>query len=66
MNVNVDVVFPRLSPGCDSNRGNLFRTTGPKRFGTPEDCAGIVLALCSDACSYVTGADIPVDGGLSL
>ena len=36
------------------------------RFGTPEDCAGIVLALCSDACSYVTGADIPVDGGLSL
>lgn len=37
-----------------------------KRFGTPEDCAGIVLALCSDACSYITGADIPVDGGMGL
>ena len=37
-----------------------------KRFGTPEDCAGIVAALCSDACSYVTGADIAVDGGMSL
>lgn len=37
-----------------------------KRFGTAEDCAGIVLALCSDACSYVTGADILVDGGMSL
>ncbi len=37
-----------------------------KRFGTSEDCAGIVLALCSDACSYVTGADISVDGGMSL
>ena len=37
-----------------------------KRFGSAEDCAGIVLALCSDACSYVTGADILVDGGMSL
>ena len=44
----------------------LRETIPAKRFGTPEDCAGLVLALCSDACAYVTGADIPVDGGLSL
>ena len=44
----------------------LRKTIPAKRFGTPEDCAGLVLALCSDACAYVTGADIPVDGGLSL
>ena len=37
-----------------------------KRFGTAEDCAGIVVALCSDACAYVTGADIAVDGGMGL
>ncbi len=37
-----------------------------RRFGTAEDCAGIVVALCSDACSYLTGADIPLDGGFSL
>ena len=37
-----------------------------KRFGSAEDCAGIVLALCSGACAYVTGADVAVDGGMSL
>lgn len=34
-----------------------------KRPGTPEDCAGAVLFLCTDAASYITGASIPVDGG---
>ncbi|OCB26390.1 oxidoreductase [Mycobacterium malmoense] len=34
-----------------------------KRPGTPEDCAGAVLFLCSDAASYITGTSIAVDGG---
>lgn len=33
------------------------------RPGTPEDCAGAVLFLCTDAASYITGASIAVDGG---
>ena len=37
-----------------------------KRFGTPEDCAGAVLLLASDAGSYITGAAIPVAGGMQL
>jgi NAD(P)-dependent dehydrogenase (short-subunit alcohol dehydrogenase family) len=36
------------------------------RFGTPEDCAGIVVYLLSDAASYHTGDLITVDGGLSV
>ena len=36
------------------------------RFGTPEDCSGLVLLLCSNAGSYITGSDIPVAGGMQL
>ena len=35
-----------------------------KRLGTPDDIAGIVIFLCSRAGAYVTGAQIPVDGGV--
>ena len=34
-----------------------------KRAGEPEELAGPVVFLCSDAASYITGAILPVDGG---
>jgi len=36
-----------------------------KRIGEPEDMAGIAVYLASRAGAYVTGATIPVDGGIS-
>lgn len=36
------------------------------RIGEPEDMAGVALYLASRAGAYVTGAVIPVDGGLSV
>lgn len=36
-----------------------------KRLGTPEDVANLVVFLCSQKASYINGAAIPVDGGLS-
>jgi NAD(P)-dependent dehydrogenase (short-subunit alcohol dehydrogenase family) len=35
------------------------------RIGKPEDVAEAVLFLCSDKASYITGATLQVDGGMS-
>jgi NAD(P)-dependent dehydrogenase (short-subunit alcohol dehydrogenase family) len=39
--------------------------TAMKRYGTPSELVGAVLWLFSDAASFVTGAEIAVDGGFS-
>ena len=37
-----------------------------RRAGMPEEIAGAVLFLSSRECGYLTGADLTVDGGLSI
>lgn len=40
------------------------RRTALRRYGEPEEVAHVTLSLCLPAASYITGAVIPVDGGL--
>ena len=35
-----------------------------KRIGSPEDAAGVAIFLSSRASAYITGANIPLDGGI--
>jgi len=35
------------------------------RLGEPEEVAALCVYLLSDASSFVTGADVPIDGGLT-
>ncbi|HEX7559308.1 MAG TPA: SDR family oxidoreductase [Usitatibacter sp.] len=36
-----------------------------QRAGSPEDVAGVVAFLASDAAGYITGQIIPVNGGMA-
>jgi 3-oxoacyl-[acyl-carrier protein] reductase len=45
--------------------GELLKHVPARRAGTPEEVAACVRFLASEAASYVTGATLTVDGGMS-
>jgi 3-oxoacyl-[acyl-carrier protein] reductase len=47
-------------------RQTMLANTPLGRFGDPEDIAGAVRFLCSDAAAFVTGEVLLVDGGLGM
>ena len=50
----------------ETYKTDILKMIPAGRFGSVEDCVGLALLLCSDAGSYITGADIPVTGGMHL
>ena len=44
----------------------MLENTPLGRFGDPEDIAGAVRFLCSDAAAFITGEVLHVDGGLGM
>jgi NAD(P)-dependent dehydrogenase (short-subunit alcohol dehydrogenase family) len=48
-----------LSPGTNK----IVETLPLKRLGTTEEVAKAILFLCTDASSYVTGAELHINGG---
>jgi NAD(P)-dependent dehydrogenase (short-subunit alcohol dehydrogenase family) len=51
--------------GADAIRAKFAAATPLNRIGRPEELAAAVLFLASEDSSYVAGADLVVDGGLS-
>jgi NAD(P)-dependent dehydrogenase (short-subunit alcohol dehydrogenase family) len=71
--VRVNALRPGFFP-TEWNRKNFITPereaailghTPMRRFGDPDELVGAVLWLLSDAASFVTGAEIAVDGGFS-
>jgi beta-ketoacyl ACP reductase len=50
----------------DERRAELLGQIPLARYATPEEVAGVVTWLAGDDAAYVTGAVIPVDGGLGM
>jgi 3-oxoacyl-[acyl-carrier protein] reductase len=50
----------------DELKQAMLANTPLGRFGDPEDVAGAVRFLCSDAAAFVTGEVLLVDGGLGM
>ena len=46
------------------NKAALVSTVPVKRLGTPEEIARVIVFVTSADASYMTGASIPVDGGM--
>jgi NAD(P)-dependent dehydrogenase (short-subunit alcohol dehydrogenase family) len=71
-NITVNAILPGYFPtnmtahmrNDESVDSALLAKIPLRRLGRPEEIAGIVVFLSSRAGGYVTGAEIPVDGGV--
>ena len=70
--VRVNVVAPGTTDtgmlarftNTDENKKALVSTVPVRRPATPEEIAHVIAFVASPAASYMTGASIPVDGGM--
>jgi len=71
--VRVNVVAPGTTDtgmltrftGTPENKAGLVAGSVPfKRLATPEEVANVIVFVASNRASYMTGASVPVDGGI--
>ncbi|MFC0003067.1 MULTISPECIES: 3-oxoacyl-ACP reductase FabG [Micromonospora] len=71
-NITANVVAPGfidtdMTAALPEERRTEYRKAIPAgRFAAPEEVAGVVTWLAGDAAGYISGAVVPVDGGLGM
>jgi len=60
----VDGFLKKNYPGKEQEMFEKLSKTQPiGRMAKPDEVAGLILYLCSDEASFITGCDYPIDGG---
>ncbi|MDP3293124.1 MAG: acetoacetyl-CoA reductase [Nevskia sp.] len=57
---------PMIDAVPEAIRSEILKGIPAARYGSPADIAAAVSFLCSNAASYITGAQLPVNGGLYM
>jgi 3alpha(or 20beta)-hydroxysteroid dehydrogenase len=66
MKLAADVVTAGLFASPEAAVGAIVEQTPAGRLGEVADMADAVVFLCSDAARFITGAGLPVDGGMGM
>ena len=66
MKLAADVVAAGLFASPEAAVGAIIEQTPSGRLGEVADMADAVVFLCSDAARFITGAGLPVDGGMGM
>ncbi len=70
--INVNAVAPGFIQTAmtdelpENIKENMSKQIPLQRLGTPDDVAGLIVFLCSEDSSYITGQVINVDGGMVM